>query len=82
MYPTVHLFGDSLLISKFHKYGRGIGVGDVVIYKHPWILMTPAAKRVIGMPGDYVLKNGPIDGKDAFVPEGVEEEMVQVRPTV
>ncbi|KAK2749475.1 hypothetical protein FQN57_006409 [Myotisia sp. PD_48] len=75
MYPTIHVRGDSLLISKFYKYGRGVELGDIIIYKKPHDLHTDAAKRVIGLPGDYVLKDPPLDDKTV-----VEEdaEMIQV----
>lgn len=54
MYPTIHFQGDYLLISKYYKYGQGIGVGDIISFKHPGFL-SMVAKRVVGMPGDYVL---------------------------
>jgi inner membrane protease subunit 1 len=31
MYPTFNPRGDYLMISRVHKYGRGIEVGDVVL---------------------------------------------------
>ncbi|KMP08883.1 mitochondrial proteinase 1 [Coccidioides immitis H538.4] len=73
MYPTIHFKGDYLLISKYYKYGRGIAVGDIVTFKHPSYVMM-AAKRVVGMPGDYVLVDpedhgGPL-AKMIQVPEG------------
>ncbi|WEW61028.1 hypothetical protein PRK78_006517 [Emydomyces testavorans] len=73
MYPTIHFKGDYLLISKYYKYGRGIEVGDIVTFKHPSYLMM-AAKRVVGMAGDYVLVDPEDRGgglaKMIQVPEG------------
>ncbi|KAL2830048.1 peptidase S24/S26A/S26B/S26C [Aspergillus cavernicola] len=57
MYPTFNPRGDYLLISKMHKHGRGIGVGDVVRFNHPSFLGVHGAKRVVGMPGDFVCRD-------------------------
>ncbi|KAL4957697.1 peptidase S24/S26A/S26B/S26C [Aspergillus filifer] len=76
MYPTFSPRGDCLLVSKLHKYGRGIEVGDVVRFYHPHFLGANAAKRVIGLPGDYVCREGVLsedvggEGKMIRVPEG------------
>ncbi|KAL1976022.1 hypothetical protein VTN31DRAFT_4414 [Thermomyces dupontii] len=75
MYPTFSVRGDWLLISRLHDHGRGIRVGDVVRFRHPVFPGVNGAKRVIGMPGDYVCKD------EAFSEEvggGVEGEMIQV----
>lgn len=75
MYPTFSVRGDWLLISRLHDYGHGIQVGDVVRFRHPVFPGVNGAKRVIGMPGDYVCKD------EAFSEEvggGVEGEMIQV----
>ncbi|KAI1958427.1 hypothetical protein LOZ58_005159 [Ophidiomyces ophidiicola] len=70
MYPTIHFKGDYLLISKYYKYGRRVEVGDIVTFKHPSYLMM-AAKRVTGLPGDYVV----IDPEDQ---SGSLAKMIQV----
>lgn len=57
MYPTFSPRGDYLLVSKMHKYGRGIEVGDVVRFYHPSFLGVNGAKRVIGLPGDFVCRD-------------------------
>lgn len=73
MYPTFSPRGDYLLISRWHKHGRGIEVGDVVRFYHPSFLGVNGAKRVLGMPGDFVCKD------PAFSTEaGVDREMIQV----
>ena len=43
-----------VVYSTLHRRGRGIKVGDVVIYKHPAFAHENGLKRVIGMPGDFV----------------------------
>jgi len=74
MYPTFSTRGDYLLVSRLHKHGKGIEVGDVVRFYHPTFLGVNGAKRVIGMPGDFVCKD------PAFSTEvGTEQEMIQVR---
>lgn len=57
MYPSFSVRGDYLLISRLHKYGRGIEVGDVVRFYHPSFLGVHGAKRVLGMPGDWVCRD-------------------------
>lgn len=76
MYPTFSARGDYLLISRLHKHGKGIEVGDVVRFYHPMFLGVNGAKRVLGMPGDFVCKD------PAFSTEaGTENEMIQVSQT-
>lgn len=74
MYPTFSPRGDYLLISRWHRHGRGIEVGDVVRFYHPSFLGVNGAKRVLGMPGDFVCKD-PAFSTDV----GVDREMIQVR---
>lgn len=77
MYPTFNARGDYLLISRLHKHGKGIEVGDVVRFYHPTFLGVNGAKRVLGMPGDFVCKD------PAFSTEvGTENEMIQVSQLV
>jgi inner membrane protease subunit 1 len=59
MLPTFEVTGDILLVSKTYRRGRGIQVGDVVQFdavQEPGVGMV---KRVLGMEGDYVLRNSP-----------------------
>lgn len=73
MYPTFSTRGDWLLISRRHDHGRGIQVGDVVRFYHPTFLGVNGAKRVLGMPGDFVCKDPPFSTE-----VGEEGEMIQV----
>ncbi|KAF7718466.1 Mitochondrial inner membrane protease subunit 1 [Penicillium ucsense] len=59
MYPTFNTRGDWLMISRRHAYGKDIQVGDIVRYHHPLILGAQVAKRVVGMPGDFVCLDPP-----------------------
>jgi inner membrane protease subunit 1 len=62
MLPTFEVVGEWLLVSRLHRFGRGISVGDVVAYNIP-INEEMGVKRVLGMPGDYVLMDTPTDGE-------------------
>lgn len=73
MYPTLSVRGDHLLISRRHNYGNGVQVGDLVRFSHPSFAGAYAAKRVLGLPGDFVCKDKEYSG----VP-GATGEMVQV----
>ena len=59
MLPTLAVRRDWVYISKFYRRGMGIRVGDVVSFKHPMFPSTGALKRVVGMPGDFVLRDTP-----------------------
>lgn len=86
MLPTIpHNFGAQpwIMTSKLHRRGRNIRVGDVVIYAHPMIPGAQGAKRVVGMPGDFVsvLTPGKRDedmDDESIVGGEVREEMIQV----
>lgn len=72
MMPTIEAEGELLLISKYYHHGRGIGVGDIISFKSPIKVHEHAVKRVIGMPGDFVLRDTPGVGAGIMlqVPEG------------
>ena len=72
MLPTFEVLGEWLLVSKLHRFGRGISVGDVVAYNIP-INEEVGVKRVLGLPGDYVLMDTPDGGG------GGGGSMIQVR---
>lgn len=59
MLPTLAVDHDWVYISKLYRRGRGIRVGDVVSFKHPTFPSMGALKRVVGMPGDFVLRDTP-----------------------
>ncbi|KAK4155931.1 peptidase S24/S26A/S26B/S26C [Chaetomidium leptoderma] len=58
MLPTFEVVGEWLLVSRLHRRGRGIAVGDVVTYNIP-VNDDVGVKRVLGLPGDYVLMDTP-----------------------
>lgn len=74
MLPTFPVFGDILVTDKSYRrggQGRGkeIKVGDVVQFDSVYEPGEKVIKRVVGMPGDYVLMN---------TPGSRSEDMVQV----
>ncbi|KAL2865191.1 putative mitochondrial inner membrane protease subunit 1 [Aspergillus lucknowensis] len=76
MYPTINPRGDYLLTLKTYRYGRGIQVGDVVRFHHPYFLGLQGGKRVLGLPGDFVCRDDALEngaggrGEMIRVPEG------------
>lgn len=54
MLPTFDILGEWILISRFHRFGRNVELGDLVAYNIP-INHERGVKRILGMPGDYVL---------------------------
>jgi inner membrane protease subunit 1 len=71
MLPTLYLSGQWVVLSKWYRRGRGVEVGDIVSISHPFILHEGAIKRVIGMPGDFVLAGTPgMSGVMVKVPKG------------
>lgn len=71
MLPTMSVWGDWILHDHTCRLGRGVGVGDLVSYKLPIVDGQIGVKRIIGMPGDYVLLGTP--------GERGQDKMVQVR---
>lgn len=71
MMPTIFSFGEWVWISKYYRRGRDVEVGDLVSFKSPIRDGEHAIKRVIGLPGDFVLMNTP----------GKSDAMIQVRPS-
>lgn len=59
MQPTMNATGDWLLLSKRYRRGRDIVVGDIISFKHPIDEGVCSVKRVIAMPGDFVLRDSP-----------------------
>jgi mitochondrial inner membrane protease subunit 1 len=72
MLPTFNASHDWVFISKYYRRGRDISVGDVVSFKHPVRVGENAIKRVVGMPGNFVLAGTPGRGEGRMlqVPEG------------
>ncbi|OJJ51022.1 hypothetical protein ASPZODRAFT_148393 [Penicilliopsis zonata CBS 506.65] len=72
MYPTLSTRGDFLLISRLQKCGEGIQVGDIVRFDHPSFLGVHGAKRVLGLPGDFVCRD------ESLSMEGGSRSMIQI----
>ena len=70
MLPTFAVEGDWILADMTRRRGRGISVGDLVLYKIPIFADQSGVKRVVGLPGDYVVMGTP--------GEAGEEQMIQV----
>lgn len=67
MLPTFEVVGEYMLISKLHRFGRGVSVGDIVTYNIPVSEDAVGVKRVLGMPGDYVLMETPGHGTGGMI---------------
>ena len=67
MLPTFEVLGDSVLISKRYRRGRGIQVGDVVAFDSVVEPGESAIKRVLGLQGDYVMRDSLGKGSDAML---------------
>jgi len=80
MLPTINASGDWVLISKFHTRGREVRVGDVVSFKHPHDSGdVRIIKRVIGLPGDFVVTD-PSDGT-GYMLQVRDEEFIRLPGT-
>ena len=73
MLPTFNVRNDVVYVSKFYRRGKGVKVGDVVTLKHPMFPSVSAAKRVLGMPGDFVLRDTPGSGSDMMIQVGTHQ---------
>jgi len=68
MLPTFEVIGDWALISRYYRRGRDIKVGDIVSFASVVDPRDSVIKRVIGLQGDYVLRDTP----------GMSDTMIQV----
>ncbi|KAI1438826.1 LexA/Signal peptidase [Xylaria sp. CBS 124048] len=59
MLPTFLATNEWFVTDKRYRRGRGVEVGDCVVYSIPVEPGEEGLKRVMGMPGDYVLLNSP-----------------------
>lgn len=59
MLPTIQVLGDHVLIARSYRRGRGVQVGDVVSFASVIKPRERVIKRVVGMPGDWVLRGTP-----------------------
>lgn len=67
MLSTFHVYGDILVTNKHFRRGRDVKVGDVVSFKSVYEPGERVIKRVIGMPGDYVMMDTPGSGSDTML---------------
>lgn len=84
MYPTISSGLSYTIYSRRHKRGRNIQVGDIILFDNPIFLQQGACKRVIGMPGDYVLRDpsqSPTVG-GASVPGITDDNSVREEPVM
>lgn len=72
MLPTMSATGNSIIISKFYRRGKGVEIGDCVSFDHPVDQGVQSVKRVVGLEGDWVCRDTPGVGKGM---------MIQVRAT-
>ncbi|KFY00001.1 hypothetical protein V495_08564 [Pseudogymnoascus sp. VKM F-4514 (FW-929)] len=72
MMPTFEVIGDYVISSKHYRRGRDIKVGDMVTFRSVTEPGERVIKRVIGLEGDYVLRDTPGSGSDKMiqVPQG------------
>jgi inner membrane protease subunit 1 len=64
MLPTFDVVGDQVLLSKHYRRGRDIQVGDIVSFDSVVDPRVRVIKRVLGLEGDYVLRDTPEKNDD------------------
>jgi len=64
MLPTFEVIYDGIIISAWYRRGRGIQVGDIVQFDSVVKPGEKVIKRVIGLEGDYVMRDTPGSGSD------------------
>ena len=67
MLPTLPVRGAYVWVSARHRQGRGVRAGDVVSLRHPLRPGEGMGKRILGMPGDFVLRDTPGSGSEVMV---------------
>lgn len=70
MMPTFEVIGDYVISSKHYRRGRDIKVGDMVTFRSVTEPGERVIKRVIGLEGDYVLRDTPGSGSDKMIQVG------------
>lgn len=89
MHPSIPSGESWALVNPRYHYGRNCKVGDIIQFKHPYFPTGSAAKRILGMPGDYVVfdaheavgvggAKGPWMGQEELDEERQEPQMIQV----
>lgn len=82
MYPTIESGVTATIYSRLNRRGRDLKVGDVIHAENPFFQHKPVGKRIIGMPGDYVLRDhslAPTPG-GAPLPGIVEDDGTREEP--
>ena len=59
MLPTLEVTNDWVLISRAYRRGRHVAVGDIVAFDSVAEPGEKVIKRVLGLEGDYVLRDTP-----------------------
>jgi len=59
MFPTVPTEDSYTIYSRRHRRGKNVRIGDLITFDSPIFKRQAACKRIIGMPGDYVLRDPP-----------------------
>ena len=67
MLPTINVDGDWIWVSHLHRRGLNIKVGDIACFKHPLVPGEGACKRVVGMPGDFVMRDTPGSASEMMI---------------
>jgi inner membrane protease subunit 1 len=67
MLPTLAMQSDILLIDKSYRRGRGVQVGDIVAFASVVEPGERVMKRVVGLEGDFVMRNTPEKGSDVML---------------
>ncbi|KAF7507817.1 hypothetical protein GJ744_010118 [Endocarpon pusillum] len=70
MYPTLGTTTKHNIISKQHRLGRDVRVGDLITFKHPNFAHLRLGKRVIGLPGDFVVRDPHMSATVGRMPVG------------
>jgi inner membrane protease subunit 1 len=69
MVPTFHVTNDWVLISRLYRRGKNIVVGDIITFDSVVEPGERVIKRVLGLEGDYVLRDTPGES-DAMIQVG------------
>ncbi|KAF2151937.1 LexA/Signal peptidase [Myriangium duriaei CBS 260.36] len=67
MLPHIAADGDVVVVSKYYRHGRDVQVGDLVSFRHPIDAESQALKRVMGLEGDFVLRDSPHRGRGEMI---------------
>lgn len=67
MLPTFEVIGDYFVIARQYRRGRGVEVGDIITFDSVVHPAEKVIKRVLGLPGDYVMLDTPGVGSERMV---------------